>query len=201
MRMAQESQNEPNEGRRPRTSCMTSLAASGVCPVWFVAPALIRLVLGSRGPNGSWVLRGFPVLYRRQRSRIRCVSACTRSRASTRLIPDISNSSYRVSRCRTDAATASPIASESSSRPAAVRPTRPLPRAPVWRAISRARCPGQPGKSRSISRAILSWRSRSSAAHRASSRCRRLARASSSTRHSCSARSSAASSMRIPCRS
>jgi hypothetical protein len=45
------------------------------------------------------------------------------------------------------------IACSSSARPAAERPTRPLPRVPAWRAIASARWLGQPGNSRTTASA------------------------------------------------
>jgi hypothetical protein len=105
----------------------------------------------------------------RQRSRIRFTSDRTRSRACARLAPAISSSSYGVSSWRT-AAAASSIAPESRARPAAVRPTRPLPRVPVWCATASARSVGQPGNSRAISREISSCSFRSLASRCTSSR-------------------------------
>src|SRR5580704_16893283 len=66
---------------------------------------------------------------------MRSTAARIRSRASSRLSPDISKESYWVSSWRTDATTASVMAASSSDRPAAERPTRPLLRRLVCRAI------------------------------------------------------------------
>lgn len=70
------------------------------------------------------------------------------------------------------------------ARPAALRPTRPLPGAPAWRAMASARSAGQPGNSRVILAAIAAWNSMSRSARPASWRSRRRARASPSARHS-----------------
>ena len=100
----------------------------------------------STGP-GRWLRRLFAVAGRRHPSSTRSISSRMRSRACSRGTPAISNSSYAVSSCRTEATTARVTASGSSARPAALRPTRPLPRVPVCRLIAAVRGGGQPGNS------------------------------------------------------
>lgn len=124
-----------------------------------------------------------------------------RRRASCRGTPLISSRSYGVSLCRTDARTAEATAVPDNARPAALRPTRPLPRSDACAAIANARSAGQRGYSRRISRAKASVNRTSSAARRRASRTRRRRRASASARHRSSASASAASSTSTPCRS
>lgn len=92
--------------------------------------------------------------------------AAIRRRASYRGTPLISNWSYGVSVCRTAARTAAVTAASDSARPAALRPTRPLPRTEACAAIACARSAGQPGNSPRISRANASVNRRSSASRR-----------------------------------
>lgn len=62
-----------------------------------------------------------------------------RRRASCRGTPLIRSWSYSVSRCRMEATTAEVTATSDSARPAALRPTRPLPRTEACPAIAPAR--------------------------------------------------------------
>ena len=84
-------------------------------------------------------------------------------------------------------------------RPAAVRPTRPLPRAAVCAAMEAASFAGSPGNIARISFVILATRSRSCSARATAPRARAAARASASAKHSRSACSTAACSTRMPC--
>src|SRR5262249_1779648 len=97
-------------------------------------------------------------LGRRQAVRTWSMAGRTRSRAASRGGPDLSRVAERVSWWRTDAVTASVMAVSSRTRPAADRPTRPLPRMPVCRAMAVARSGGHPGKSRVISGARRGWK-------------------------------------------
>ncbi|CAL2061572.1 hypothetical protein GPN2_12277 [Streptomyces murinus] len=88
-----------------------------------------------------------------------------------------------------------------NARPAALRPTRPLPRTEACAAIARARSAGHPGNNLRISAANAAANRSSSTPLRRASRVRRRRRASASARHRSSARTSAASSTSTPCRS
>src|SRR5262249_22968642 len=111
---------------------------------WKVSPPPCRSLI-----HGAISRANYPSTRRAHTSRTASTASRTRSRALPRSTPDISSSSCIVSWCRTEATTASLTASSSSARPAAERPTLPLPLAAAWRATARTggrpSCPSRSG--------------------------------------------------------